>query len=116
MCRQLEHNSGRLSGGVTADYVLQLKGSANDEPKVSTRAARPCEGGAEHVGKHPERHAVSQRQAAPANVPPPVEPTRLHCVTARGPVRYLCAADTEGGVTEHSWPEPYPSHWVGPDD
>jgi hypothetical protein len=40
MCRQLEHNSGRLSRGVTADYVLQLKGSANDEPKVSTRAAR----------------------------------------------------------------------------
>ena len=57
MCRQLQHNSGRLSGGVTADYVLQLKGSANDEPKVSTRAAR-----------HPERHAVSQRQPAPANV------------------------------------------------
>jgi hypothetical protein len=45
MCRQLQHNSGRLSGGVTADYVLELKGSANDEPKVSTRAAR-----------HPERH------------------------------------------------------------
>ena len=54
MCRQLQHNSGRLSGGVTADYVLQLKGSANDEPKVSTRAAT-----------HPERHAVSQRQAGP---------------------------------------------------
>ena len=47
MCRQLQHNSGRLAGGVTADYVLQLKGSANDEPKVSTRAAR-----------HPERHAT----------------------------------------------------------
>ena len=24
--------------------------------------------------------------------PPAVEPTRLHCVTARGLVRYLCAA------------------------
>jgi hypothetical protein len=48
MRRQLQHNSGRLSRGVTADYVLQLKGSANDEPKVSTRTAR-----------HPERHAVS---------------------------------------------------------
>jgi hypothetical protein len=65
MCRQLHHNSGRLSGGVTADYVLQLKGSANDEPKVSTRAAR-----------HPERHPVS-RQATPANVstnPPKTPP------------------------------------------
>jgi hypothetical protein len=35
MCRQLQHNSGRLSGGVTADYVLQLKGSANDEPNAA---------------------------------------------------------------------------------
>ena len=79
MCRQLQHNSGRLSGSVTADYVLQLKGSANDEPKVSTRAAR-----------HPERHAVSHRQAASANVSPPVEPT-LHCVSLLAVLSATCA-------------------------
>src|SRR4051794_40402922 len=49
MCRQLQHNSGRLSGSVTADYVLQLKGSANDKPKVSTRAARHASGAARGV-------------------------------------------------------------------
>src|SRR5258705_3205610 len=48
--------------------------------------------------------------------PPPVEPTRLHCVTARGSCPLPVRRDTEGAVTEHSWPEPYPSHWVGPDD
>ena len=78
MCRQLQHNSGRLSGGVTADYVLQLKGSANDEPKVSTRAAR-----------HPERHAVSQRQAGPDMFAAPAGPPRASrspCVVGRSPV------------------------------
>ena len=59
ICRQLQHNSGRLSGGVTADYVLQLKGSANDEPKVSTTSGQ-ASGAARGVPR-------SQRAATPVD-------------------------------------------------